>query len=144
VRFSEMRNRNVKSNASKCVNFEPTYIIFFSSSIEISRSNWLILQGTGFGTRGLTPLLCIKPPRWPTHSHQKPTSYTVSPAGHQFFLSINALSVGSIDRIVWPKKLFQKKPPNLYVKVRVGGQLVPPTRVVKRSATPAWNEEFPV
>ncbi|KIM73366.1 hypothetical protein PILCRDRAFT_728873 [Piloderma croceum F 1598] len=53
------------------------------------------------------------------------------------------LHIGSIDRIVWPKKLFQKKPPNLYVEVQVG-ESVQHTRVVERSTTPAWNEEFSV
>jgi C2 domain len=77
------------------------------------------------------------------NSRQKPTSYTVSPLGYQCFLSINTLSVGSIDGVVWPKKRFQKKPPNLYVEVQVEGS-VQRTRVVERSSTPVWNEEFSV
>ena len=84
-----------------------------------------------------------EPSRWLMNSRQKPTSYTVSPLGYQCFLSINTLSVGSIDGVVWPKKLFQKKPPNLYVEVQVEGS-VQHTRVVERSTTPAWNEEFSV
>jgi hypothetical protein len=52
-------------------------------------------------------------------------------------------SVSSVDKIEWPKKLFQNKPPNIYVEVQLE-QSVLRTRVVKRSMTPTWDEELPM
>jgi hypothetical protein len=51
--------------------------------------------------------------------------------------------VSSVGQIEWPKKLFRKKPPNLYVEIRVE-QSVMRTKVVNRSLTPTWDEELPL
>ena len=63
--------------------------------------------------------------------------------GNSLPLTVFYYPVSTVDQIEWPKKLFQKKPPNLYVEVRVE-QLVQRTRVVNRSMTPTWDEELPL
>jgi hypothetical protein len=59
-----------------------------------------------------------------------------------FILSIDVFSVRGFEQIVWTQSRFNKAP-NLYVEIRLE-QSVWCTRIVKRSATPTWDEEFPM
>jgi hypothetical protein len=77
--------------------------------------------------------------RWP----QQPTHCMVSSADHlDYILSVDVFSVKGVDQIVWTRSRFSKSP-NLYVEIRLE-QSVWCTRIVKRSVTPTWDEEFPM